>query len=187
MKKEYISANMMAEILKKTDLEQQQLYMNLYEIYMLLAQNYNQDYNLKEPQKNSIDSISLDSIDNKIKLSELENKIYTVNGKVLTQRERIIVELKNIHRFINKNSNRIPSTTQAIVSSKLKELNSIIEKNELTDNEIIKYFKKSISILQAYLGIKIKFFNEAVEAFDELVLMSKIKDNTYIKKIKFNN
>ena len=47
-------------------------------------------------------------------------------------------------------------------------------KNGLVDDNIIKYFKKRISILQAYLGMNIKFFNEALEVFDEQILMTKI-------------
>lgn len=171
MKGNYVDVNTMSGIIKNMDTEKQQLYMNLYKNYNLLYNNYN----LKEQKINSLDVVDSET---KRKISELENKIYTVNGKVLTQKERVILELKNIFRFLSKNGDRVPDKVKTIVSKELTELDSMIKKNGLFDNDIIKYLKKRISILQAYLGMNIKFFNEALEVFDEQILVTRINKNT---------
>lgn len=91
------------------DLGTQQLYINLYK-----------NYNLKEQKITSLDVV--------------DNKVYTVNDRKLTQKGRIILELS--------------------------QLDSMMKKNDLVDSNIIDYLKKCISILQAYLWMNIKFFNK---------------------------
>lgn len=177
MKDNYVDVNKMSSIIKNMDPAKQKLYMNLYKNYNLLYNNYN----LKEQKINSLDAIDPET---KRKMSELENKIYTVNGKVLTQKERVILELKNILRFISKNEVRVPNNVKDIVSKELTELDLMMEKNGLLDNDIIKYFKKRISILQAYLDMNIKFFNEALEVFDEQILMTRINKNIELNSHK---
>ncbi len=173
MKNEYVDTNYMTNIIKDMDSDQQRLYMNLYKIYNLL----NKNYNLKEQRVNSLDPIELSA---KRKINEQEDRIYTINDKQLTQKERITLELKNILRYINKNGERISSSTKKRVLDELNELNTISKRNEnnMTNQDMINYFKKRISILQAYLGMNIKFFNAALEVFDEQILMSKINSKT---------
>ena len=179
MKENYLDENSMVAIMKSMSPEKQQLYMNLYKIYRIFYANYN----LKDQKINSLDRIEPDT---QRKLSELEDKIYTINGQVLTQRERIILELKNIYKFIQKNDNKIPTTNKQIVYNELKSLNIMLRKNISLDNDMIKYFKKKISLLQAYLGMNIKFYNEALEAFDEQVLIAGINNNTNLKLSKLH-
>ena len=62
----------------------------------------------------------------------------------------------------------------------------MLRKNISLDNDMIKYFKKKISLLQAYLGMNIKFYNEALEAFDEQVLIAWINNNTNLKLSKLH-
>lgn len=164
-----VDENVMLAIIKDIDNDNQQLYMNLYKIYKLFYVNYN----LKESNTQK-------------KLNELEDKIYTINGQVLTQKERIILELKNIYKFIQKNDNKISSITKQTIYNELNSLNNILRKNIQFDNDMIKYFKKKISLLQAYLGMNIKFYNEALELFDEKILIAKINKDAKLKLNKLH-
>ena len=168
MKVNYVDVDSMSNVIMDMDVDKQQLYMNLYKNYNLLCENYN----LEENGINSCDGIDYNT---KRKIDELEDKVYTINGEVLTQKERVLLELKNIFRFVLKNSDRIPNETSVFISNELSELDSIMQKKGLVDSDIIKYFKKRISILQAYLGMNIKFFNEALEVFNEQMLVTKIR------------
>ena len=107
-------AGIVKDNIEKLDIDEQQLYMNLYKNYDLLYKNYG----LKVQKINTLDFVDFDT---KRKLSKLEDKIYTVNGKVLTQKERIMLELKNILRFLSKNGDRVSDKIKFKVSSELNE------------------------------------------------------------------
>ena len=168
MKKNYVDSNYMTSIIKNASLEDQRLYMNLYKTYDLLARNYN-----LKPQ--IIDSLDLIDEKTKAELRKIEDRIYTINNETLTSKERIALELKNIVGFINRNGDRIPKEIKQKVLNELEELKAVSKRNDIANKDMIMYFKKRITILQAYLGMNIKFFSAAIEVFDEQILMSRIK------------
>lgn len=170
MKKEYVDTDYMVSIMKGLTPEQQKLYMNLYKNYILFYSNYGLP-------KQTIDSLDPIDMGTKKKIRKLEDKVYTINGIVLTEKERIVLELKNISRFVEKNGSSISEETKSIVLTEMQVLNSTIAEKGYLDNDMINYLKKSISILHAYLGMKIKFFNAALEAFDDQILMSRVNTN----------
>lgn len=159
----YIDINDISSIIENMDPIDQRTYINLYKNYNLLHKNYDFD---------SIINIK-DNIDIKEKLNNLEDKVYTVNSKILSEKERIVLELKNIERFLTKNTkiknDELPIELLEKTFNELEELNRILEQIGTDDPKMINYFKKRISILQASIGINIKFFVPALETFEEKV------------------
>ena len=161
------------KIIKESSEDEKILYKNLYDNYNLIYKNY--DIN-NLPENINYDSKIIDS-KAKLELEKLEDRVYTVNGRVLSQKERIAIELKNILRFINDNESNIDKKLCLALMKELKLLMSLKTKIDLEDPTVIKYMKKHISIIQSYLGLKIKFFNAAIEALYDQIINKNIKNN----------
>lgn len=158
--------NEVADLINSMERNDQKISINLYRNYSLI----NKKYDLGLTVGKTSYCINQGAMR---KLNKLEDRIYTINGKVLTQQERIILELKNILKFLSRNKN-IPNEIRNSIYREIDELYSIIKSTGLSSSEIIKYIKKRISIMQATLGIKIKFFNAALDVFIEKMLLAKI-------------
>lgn len=170
---EYIDTKKMSNLLKELEVKEQKKYINLYKYYDLI----NNKYNIKS-------DIDMDNNYNYYgDLEKLEDKVYTINRKLLSDDERIILEIKSIASYLEKNIDKLPSDLVSYVFEELKELNELIHDGELKNSNMIDYFKKQISLLQASLGLKIKFYNAALEVFDEQIklLMAKTDDNILTK------
>lgn len=100
---------------------------------------------------------SIDAVDFR-ELSKVEDDIYTVNKKVLTDLERIDIELMKINSFLAFNNDDYKN--DSVFSKYLSKLNQLtITKESKLEN--ISDIKKFITIIQALLGLDISFFNSA--------------------------
>ncbi len=172
------------EKIKKASSEERQLYINLHEIYSI--------YNIvkekyKANKEESHQTYDVDYNTSKA-LDEFEERIYTINKNtgnkvVLTQRTRILLELNSIGRYVLKNIVSIPENIRNIILKDINELNSILKENDLNDDdyETIEYFKEKISIIQAYLGMKIKFWNAAVGAYEKIIGLTSKETKTKLR------
>ena len=119
---------------------------------------------------------------NENKLLQLENKIYTINGKTMTEKEKIIFETNRIYKVLEKKELNISLEDRENILFDLETINNLLEKyNNILDDLTIKYLKKKISILQATVGIENNFFKATHEAFLEKYRNIYI---SYIKRLK---
>lgn len=105
-------------------------------------------------------------------VEKLEDAIYTVDNKVLSDKDRIVLELSNITDQLN---NINDGNLRNEVDLKLNTLKNELEELDLSDKTVLLYFKKNISLLQAKLGIENTFLLAAFEAFLELYRNLSIK------------
>ena len=105
-------------------------------------------------------------------VEKLEDAIYTVDNKVLSDKDRIVLELSNLSdQLININDNRLRQD----IDLKLNTLNNELDELDLSDKAVLLYFKKNISLLQAKLGMENTFLLAAFESFLELYRNLSIK------------
>ena len=138
----------------------------LYKIYDLIS---------KVSEKNGKDVIE-----------KLEDSIYTVDNKVIEDKERISLELSNISDALKNVEN---DKLRNEISFELNKLKNEFEELDLSDKSVLLYFKKNISILQSSLGIKNTFLLAACEAFLELYRNINVKglSNSGYKLIENSN
>ena len=124
-----------------------------------------------------------EKVDNEEDLKKLEDEIYTVDGKVFNDQERLAFELK---RIIRKNSANEDLKSKEIINKKIQNIMELmdevfdknIDKNyilydikEKYDNiikETIFSIKRKICILDAELNIPINFLFAAHESFTSI-------------------
>ena len=112
----------------------------------------------------------------------LEDKIYTVNGKVLTQKERIIFEVKRVYKVIEKITN---------FDKKMKylgELEAVVLILENGNNQAKTYemIKQKLAVLEAKLNISINFLYSASIAFMNLYDSAYINNHPLLIENKEN-
>ena len=130
--------------------------LNLYKIYELCRKLSNG--NLKR---------------NKDLLDEVEDKIYTVNGKVLSQQERIALEIKRVYKVCNGINDE---KTKNIFINQLKDIVGIIDfnfddskfKSEFNQDELYYIAKQTLSVAQAKLDMPISFLYSASTVFMDI-------------------
>ncbi len=119
-------------------------------------------------------------------LDSLEDKIYTINGKVLSQKERVALELKRIIKEFSKCQN------EKVKNDIAAELNALIIFMDSNESDTKKYYailKQKIAVIEAKLNININFFYAASMAFldryESEFISSKsfISDDNIAKKI----
>ena len=116
-------------------------------------------------------------------LKKLENDIYTINNKILSDQERLAIEIRKIINVNEKNPN---SKNKDVIDKKLAnflELMDEIFDKEIDENYIIEAYKekfnnvkkdaifsikKKIVIIESELNIPINFFEAASYAFLDL-------------------
>jgi len=98
---------------------------------------------------------------NKNEVLRYEDYIYNLDGKVLSNKDRIALELRRIKNKIDGNIELSEIQKETLK----KELDELIE---ISSNEKYnEYVKKEISILQSKLGLENTFLSSAYEAFLE--------------------
>ena len=107
-------------------------------------------------------------------LTKYENDIYIINNKLLTDYERVGLEIESLLKKVNENQNN------AVVREILILMKKAYDKGELSSS-LIAYFKKLITEIQIILGEDITFYSVAEELFDEKMLKL-IKDNKEYKE-----
>ncbi len=109
-------------------------------------------------------------------LTKYENDIYinNNNNKLLTDQERVGLEIESLLKKVNENQNN------AVVREILILMKKAYDKGELSSS-LIAYFKKLITEIQIILGEDITFYSVAEELFDEKMLKL-IKDNKEYKE-----
>ncbi len=139
--------------------------LELYNIYVLSNDIVDGDFN------------------NRHLLKKLEDEIFTIDNNVLSEQERLSVELKKIIRYNEKNTNEKNKT---IISKRINNILEVMDEvfdNSLDDNYIIEIvkerlnivrdeaifsMKKKIAIIEAELNIPICFFEAASISFMDL-------------------
>ena len=164
MAKNFITKDKIITIIRSADLADRQMFINLYRNYDLIDKNYGINSEINNILHGEINSRTKNVI------NKLENEIYTINGDVLTEKEKIYLEYDNIIRFCQKNHRTISPNIRKKVDEEIERINNIIEEKNSLDSMSIEYLKKHISIIQAYLGISIKFFSSAIIAlYDQTI------------------
>ncbi len=107
-------------------------------------------------------------------LTKYENDIYIINNKLLTDYERLGLEIESLLKRVNENQNN------AVVREILILMKQAYDKGKLSSS-LIAYFKKLITEIQIILGEDITFYSVAEELFDEKMLKL-IKDNKEYKE-----
>ena len=109
-------------------------------------------------------------------LTKYENDIYinNNNNKLLTDQERVGLEIESLLKKVNENQNN------AVVREILILMKKAYDKGELSSS-LIAYFKKLITEIQIILGEDITFYSVAEELFDEKMLKL-TKDNKEYKE-----
>lgn len=97
-------------------------------------------------------------------LENFENKIYTMDGKALSDKERIKKEIVTIKSSIKKNSN-----TEIVnyVNRILSNIDLILNYDDDVFNGYIPYLKKCICEIQSVLNSDITFYRSSCELFEE--------------------
>lgn len=112
-------------------------YDNLYEYYTLLK------------MKSTLDMSNFSALD-------LENSVYCIQERVLTDKEKIKYEFNHIINYLKNNSDLLDSKTLTLVINLLKEL-KITFKN-LNTTEDIEHAKILVFKIQVLLNIKSAFY-----------------------------
>lgn len=124
-----------------------------YEIMCLtnLYLNYSSYYD-----KVCEDGLYLDS------LIEYENKIYTVNGKVLNDKDRIKLEINRIGKTLN--TKNIDLNEVVLINDEIKIIKKLISIGfDKLDKNTILYIKKEITLIQSKLGLRCYFIGALFE------------------------
>lgn len=97
-------------------------------------------------------------------LENFENKIYTMDGKALSDKERIKKEIVTIKSSIKKSSNiEIVNYVNRILSN----IDLILNYDDDVFNGYIPYLKKCICEIQSVLNSDITFYRSSCELFEE--------------------
>ena len=97
-------------------------------------------------------------------LDAFEDKIYTIKGKTLSQKERILLELNKIIESISKNHS---SDLNSVVEGELLDLITLIDKSSLDSAQQRKYdsIKEKIVVIEARLHLPISFLYSGAITF----------------------
>lgn len=112
-------------------------------------------------------------------LEKKEDRVYTVNVGVLKDEDRIIFEIKRIYEAANKTNNKkerddIIDSLRTIKESLIYNNNTYNKKEKI--NDVLLGIKRSISVLQAKLGLPISFFYAASTAFEDVYQIKYINE-----------
>ena len=96
-----------------------------------------------------------------------EKKIYTINGKIMSDIKRIQLEIYSINKTLDSKicSGTLDDKTIDFIKEVIEELNQLLLSKDDLDKALIDYMKKKISVIQAKLGLNNTFFNATREAF----------------------
>lgn len=113
----------------------------------------------------SLNKITNNDIENNIiKIQDLENEIYTVNNNILSQFDRIKIEIIKIKNVYNKIDNK----TKQNACPYIRKLYNILNNDNFSSNEyLVLYAKKLVVIIQLILNIKINFYYASYKVFLE--------------------
>lgn len=109
----------------------------------------------------------------KRKLDKYEDDIYLINGSVLDQKERLLVELDRIIRKLKDND--ISNVDE--LYKNVQKLKRILSIKGLTDAKILLSLKKEVSLIQAKLDLPNTFLYATYLVFME------IYNNAYINSL----
>lgn len=99
---------------------------------------------------------------NKKSIDRLEDKIYTVNGKELSNKERVVLELKKIIKEFSKCQKDIVKND---VAAELNALIIYMDNNQQESNKYYEVIKQKIAVIEAKLYIPISFLYAGAVAF----------------------
>lgn len=119
---------------------------------------------LYEKYKKLYDYTDGDIINNQNKINALEDEIYTINNQILSESDRIKLEIIKIKEKYQSCS----SSKKALAYNYIKQIYNIINDKEFVNNpESILYVKKIITTIQLILDMNITFLYTAYLFFTE--------------------
>lgn len=155
--------------------------MKLYRIYILVSE-------LKKEHSDKNENF----------LSQYEDKIYTVDGKIIPEIKRIELEISKINKKLLDKKTDISNVDK--LKKEINEIKNLLKDLSLVDKFLLEYIKKKISVMQAMLGLNNTFLEATYMAFLEeyrninisINSINEEKDDDYeldfMKKLKiFNN
>lgn len=123
-------------------------------------------------------------------LDEIEDKIYTINGKVLSDQDRIALEVKRVYKsFENIKNQRVKTQFIDELKSIVGNLNFNFDDKDYSDDSIVdqeqlySVAKRRLSILQAKLNLPISFMYDASMAFIDLYECEYVNAEEYFADI----
>lgn len=120
-----------------------------------------------------------DIINNQNKINALEDEIYTINNQILSEFDRIKLEVIKIQNKYQSCSN----SQKALAYNYIKQIYNIINDKEFVNNpESILYVKKIITTIQLIFDMNITFLYTAYLFFTEKYRNLSL---TYNKKIDY--
>lgn len=149
-KKTIIAENVKKYIKLSDDEESFRAIVNLYRKY----------YSLVEPKK-----------DLKDLLVQYENQIYEIDGKVMSEKDRIKLEINKISKKIEEMEEGIKKND---LTNEINTYKAISEYNDDVFSGYIDYIKDNLVYMQAGLGLKITFYTSAIDIFEK-IYANKIK------------
>ena len=138
-------------------------------------------------------------------LKEKEDQIYTINGKVLSEKQRILLELKRISKEMREHKDSISKEEQRKIARLILPVLDAAENKELvldssyekTENGVKKRLgtrdiKITIAQIEAMLDLPINFLYEGAVAFLSSAVIEYMNDiniiaDEKISNVKFNN
>ncbi len=120
-------------------------------------------------------------------MKEAEDKIYTVNGIVLSDYKRVVIELMRIIDILNNYeiNSKLSSSDLAEIKKIVNILNDTcknMSNGELSSPTIINKIKKDISYIQIMLGLNSNFFEATQELYKD-AYKNKMIDDEENKKV----
>lgn len=124
-----------------------------------------------------------DIINNQNKINALEDEIYTINNQILSEFDRIKLEVIKIQNKYQSCSN----SQKALAYNYIKQIYNIINDKEFVNNpESILYVKKIITTIQLILDMNITFLYTAYLFFIEKYRNLSLTYNEKIDYIPIN-
>lgn len=124
-----------------------------------------------------------DIINNQNKINALEDEIYTINNQILSEFDRIKLEVIKIQNKYQSCSN----SQKALAYNYIKQILNIINDKEFVNNpESILYVKKIITTIQLILDMNITFLYTAYLFFTEKYRNLSLTYNEKIDYIPIN-
>lgn len=158
-----VEKNFLLDFVKKNKLDFNELsgLVNLYKSYLFVSE-------LKE-----------NSVNQEKTLLDYENEIYRVNGKTMTEVQKIEFEFQRLDKkFEIFRKNMSPAEIEIITGEILNLKKIFSEYSNNFDSVTLHYIKKNISVIQAKLGLRNYFLSDAYDAFLEKYM------NIYVGKTR---
>lgn len=143
-------------------------------MYNLEFYDYNNDFYKKDlfDLRNKVEKVfKNDVLDDE--LLKLEDRVYTIDNRILNDKERINIEMKKLEKLVDKNNS-------SYITDIYNQLKFILKQKDWDNPRIIKYLKESILALQIITKSNITFYSVLDSLYEK-------ENNKNVLKMKMNN